>query len=259
MPRGIDDRDPTLTEGDRRAIDEIRRELDAEFGRLEESAPVGSPRSPQPATDRQIKRVDSEQLAGRAARPVRPSRRPALSTFLLGTLVGGLAGGLAGAATVQWLGDADVRGGLGLSAFLGPPPGNTSPAAGQRTDSAAALDVALRDWLQATKRADIQGQMRFYPPRVPVYYTWRDVSRDAVRDEKLKVFGAATRLEIATDTPTIEFADGGRSAVTRFRKRYVIEGPVIRRRGEVVQELRWTRSAEGWRIVAERDAEVLAP
>lgn len=47
--------------------------------------------------------------------------------------------------------------------------------------------------------------------------------------------------------------------MTRFRKRYVIDGPVIRRRGEVVQELRWTRMADGWRIVAERDAEVLAP
>jgi hypothetical protein len=73
------------------------------------------------------------------------------------------------------------------------------------------------------------------------------------------VFGAATRLEITTDVPIVELADGGRSAVSRFRKRYVIEGPVVRRRGEVLQELRWARTPEGWRIVGERDAEVLTP
>jgi hypothetical protein len=57
----------------------------------------------------------------------------------------------------------------------------------------------------------------------------------------------------------LELTDGGRRAVTRFRKRYVIEGPTIRRRGEVIQELRWSRLPDGWRITAERDAEVLSP
>jgi hypothetical protein len=73
------------------------------------------------------------------------------------------------------------------------------------------------------------------------------------------VFGAATRLEISTDTPTTELIDDGTRAVSRFRKRYVIEGPRLRRRGEVLQELRWARTADGWRIVSERDAEVLTP
>ena len=59
-----------------------------------------------------------------------------------------------------------------------------------------------------------------------------------------RVFGAATRLQITTDTPTVEMAEDGASAVSRFRKRYVIEGPNIRRRGEVLQERR--------RAVAER-------
>jgi hypothetical protein len=100
--------------------------------------------------------------------------------------------------------------------------------------------------LDATKRGDIARQMRFYPARVPVSYTWRDVPRSAVHEEKQRVFGAATLLQVATGAPTVELADEGRSAVTR-------------RRGEVVQELRWTRTADGWRIVAERDAQVLSP
>ena len=41
-------------------------------------------------------------------------------------------------------------------------------------------------WLQATKDGDIEGQN---------YYTWRDVPREAVRAEKLRVFAAATRLK----------------------------------------------------------------
>jgi ketosteroid isomerase-like protein len=138
----------------------------------------------------------------------------------------------------------------------------TAPAAdspGAAVRDTTDINAALADWLDATKRGDIDRQMSFYPPRVPVYYTWRDVPRDAVRDEKRKVFGAATRLDITTDTPSIEVSDNGRSALARFRKRYVIEGPTTKRRGEVVQELRWSRMPDGWRIVAERDAEVLAP
>jgi len=120
------------------------------------------------------------------------------------------------------------------------------------------LHEALEAWIEATRRGDIPAQMRFYPSRVPVYYTWRDVPRDAVRAEKVKVFGEATRLRIATDTPTIDVGDDGVTAVTRFRKRYAIEGPAINRKGEVLQELRWERTDTGWVIVSERDAQVLA-
>ena len=245
MARGIDDRDEGFTEADRRAIDDIRRELDAEFGPLDQ--PVQLSRQPDPA---------ARQRQPSAQRPSRPSSRLpryGVSVFLLGALVGGVAGGVAGGATAyMWL-RADDR--------LWRPPARSalddSPAAA--TEDGSALDGALGEWLDATKRGDIERQMRFYPARVPVYYTWRDVSWSAVRVEKTQVFGAATTLQIATDAPTVEVADDGRSAVTRFRKRYVIDGPVIRRRGEVVQELRWRRLPDGWRIVGERDAEVLAP
>jgi hypothetical protein len=119
------------------------------------------------------------------------------------------------------------------------------------------LHHALEDWIEATRRGDIATQMRFYPPRVPVYYTWRNVPREAVRAEKVKVFGAATRLVITTDVPAVEITPDRLAAITRFRKQYVIEGPVIRRQGEVLQELRWSRTSHGWLIVGERDARVL--
>jgi ketosteroid isomerase-like protein len=205
----------------------------------------------------------------------RPRRRGGVGLFVLGAVIGGVAGGVAGgAATYVWM-RADevlsrvpairpVRQGPTLSTPEGAPAvsvaerearAGSRPAAPSET---AAVETALNAWLAATKRGDIDAQMQFYPPRVPVYYTWRDVPWSAVRDEKLKVFGAATTLEVETGPPTVDVAADGRTALTRFRKRYVIEGPVIRRRGEVVQELRWTRSPDGWRIVAERDAGVLA-
>lgn len=254
MPMDDDDRDD-LTEADRRAISDIRRQLDAEFGPLEGAPPLaeewrphaGAPRPP--AT-----RAETERIADRALRSVAPRRRAAPTTFLLGALVAGLVGGVAGGATTLWMLD-----GVALRSAPEAPTESPAAAPSPRPDARVALDAALAEWLDATRRGDIESQMRFYPDRVPVYYTWRDVPHEAVRQEKQKVFGAATQLEIATDRPVIELTDGGRSAVTRFRKRFVIEGPVIRRRGEVLQELRWTRTADGWRIVAERDAQVLAP
>jgi hypothetical protein len=86
---------------------------------------------------------------------------------------------------------------------------------------------------------------------------WRDVPREQVRADKDKLFGTATRLLIATDTPTVDVAGDG-TAITRFRKRYVIEGPEVQRKGEVLQELRWKRTGTRWLIVSERDARVIA-
>jgi hypothetical protein len=44
----------------------------------------------------------------------------------------------------------------------------------------------------------------------------------------------------------------------RFRKKYAISGGGVgERRGEVLQELRWQRTPDGWKIVGERDLRVL--
>jgi hypothetical protein len=248
-PHGQDD----LSEADRRAIADIRRELDAEFGPLEPTESSSAEPSPAPSAPR----------PSPSAAPPTPSRRRArvVPLFLLGVVLGGAVGGVTGGlTTLLWLRYADDRAArppvIDRGAAVSE---NPAVATRESLPDSAALQSALNDWIDATRAGDIEGQMRFYPARVPVYYTWRDVTREAVREEKLRVFGAATSLQISTDTPIVELADGGRAAVSRFRKRYVIEGPLVRRRGEVLQELRWARTPVGWRIVAERDAEVLTP
>ena len=60
------------------------------------------------------------------------------------------------------------------------------------------------------------------------------------------------------ELPQILLDAGGRSARMYFRKTYVIEGRV-NRQGEVLQELRWVKGDDGWRIVSERDLRVIRP
>ncbi len=243
----MSEQDPGFTEADRRAIAEIRRELDADFGLLEEAVPL----------DVRDNVTDADVVHEREARPW-SSRPGVIAAFVTGLLLGALAGGV---GTLAWLVHGSAPMPQTTRSVAEPPserPTPPQPSPPASDPALRSLHDALDEWLDATRRGDIPAQMRFYPGRVPVYYTWGDVPRNAVRAEKVKVYGAATTLEIDAGPPVIELAADGATAVTSFRKRYVIEGPKIRRRGEVLQELRWERTTAGWMIVSERDARVLA-
>lgn len=126
-----------------------------------------------------------------------------------------------------------------------------SPAADR-----AALQAALDEWIAATNRRDLARQMTFYPATVSVFYRERNVSRSAVLEEKRRLFARAQVVEVHAGPPDITL-DGPASATMRFRKTYDISGPQVTRRGVVVQELRWVKTAAGWKITGERDAEVI--
>jgi ketosteroid isomerase-like protein len=133
-------------------------------------------------------------------------------------------------------------------------PGGANGAAG-----AGAVDLrrALDLWIAATNQRNIQRQMDFYMPRLKAFYLTRDTSREAVRAEKNRAFRTARSIDIRADEPEIAFQDGGRTAVMRFRKSYRIVEPGRNRSGIVIQELRWQRTADGWRIFSERDVRVI--
>jgi ketosteroid isomerase-like protein len=124
-------------------------------------------------------------------------------------------------------------------------------------DARAALHGALNEWLAATNARDIQRQLDFYPQTVNAFYLKRNVPREAVRAEKSRVFGSADLIDIRAGSPSIRLSPDGRSATMRYRKKYAIEGGGEDRRGEVVQELRWRRTDDGWKIVSERDMRVI--
>jgi ketosteroid isomerase-like protein len=129
--------------------------------------------------------------------------------------------------------------------------------AGAEAAEAGALRAQLEAWVEATNRKDVRGQMDFYAPRLAAYYLTRDTPREFVRAEKSRVFDAAGSVSVAAEDPEIVFLEAGRAAVMRFRKRYRIDGGPRAGRGEVVQELRWRKTAAGWKIYSERDVRAI--
>ncbi|MEA2173308.1 MAG: hypothetical protein QOD00_900 [Blastocatellia bacterium] len=142
-----------------------------------------------------------------------------------------------------------------LSGFSAPK--ELTPVMKAEHDEAAMLRASLEEWIAATNARDIGKQMTFYPPTMQAFYRTRNVPREAVRAEKARVFKQAHKIDVRADEPEIIFADEGRAAIMRFRKRYVIEGGPGERRGEVIQELRWRKTSSGWKITSERDVRVL--
>lgn len=131
------------------------------------------------------------------------------------------------------------------------------PESEEQRDAHAVLRGALDGWVAATNRRDIEKQMEYYNPTVNAFYLTRNVSREAVRAEKARVFGRAESIDVRADAPQITVARDGRTATMRFRKQYAIEGGAENRRGAVLQELRWRRTRDGWKITSERDLQVL--
>jgi serine/threonine protein kinase len=125
-------------------------------------------------------------------------------------------------------------------------------------DTRAILATALREWINATNAGDLERQRQFYPAIMDDFYLWRRVPQAAVMAEKQRVFATADVIDIRIGPPEIRFNAEGTEATMQFRKRYVIRGPRLSRQGEVMQQLRWARGDEGWRIVSERDLRVIA-
>ena len=136
-------------------------------------------------------------------------------------------------------------------------PDGGAGAAEADTATQGELRAALGEWVAATNARDVGRQMNFYAPTVDAFYLSRNASRDAVRAEKARIFAAAQAVNVQAAQPDIRLSRDGRTAVMRFRKRYQITGGAGERSGEVLQELRWRRTPQGWKIVSERDLRVL--
>ena len=124
-------------------------------------------------------------------------------------------------------------------------------------ESASELRSALNEWIDATNRRDIAAQMRFYAPVLSAYYLTRNTPQSNVRAEKRRVFEGVRSVDIRAEEPEIIFQDDGRTAVMRFIKEYRIVDRARTKSGVVVQELRWQRAGDNWRIFSERDIRVI--
>ncbi len=121
----------------------------------------------------------------------------------------------------------------------------------------AELGASLNKWIEATNSRDVNQQMNYYAPKMDSYYLARNASQEKVKAEKKRVFENAGVVNIQASKPDIVLSNDGQSARMLFHKKYVIKKGRQDRSGEVIQELQWVKSKNGWKIVSERDVKVV--
>jgi uncharacterized protein YndB with AHSA1/START domain len=229
-----------------------------------------------------------ERPASRLPEQIPLNRSRLILYFLLAVIIGLIAGALIWLAAHRQQEDPNATSG---SAGITRSSANASPMSGTRTvnqpviardpsqaqsgsdrsqsaindpsratakgSSQAELRTALDEWIAATNGRDLSRQMGFYAPVVERYYLRKNVSRAVVRANKQALAKRARLIDISTSEPEIEFAPDNQTANMRFRKRYNIEG-IKNGRGEVMQELKWMKTSDGWKIISERDVKVIS-
>lgn len=128
---------------------------------------------------------------------------------------------------------------------------------GESRETFASLRRALEDWIASNNARDIEKQISFYGSKLYFYYRARNVSREFVHADKARMYERAEFIDVRADAPEITLERDGGAAIMRFRKQYVVKSGGGERYGEVLQELRWQRTDEGWKITGERDVRVM--
>jgi ketosteroid isomerase-like protein len=141
---------------------------------------------------------------------------------------------------------------------------NTNPSAADNSSDErraqgdlASLRGALDGWVAATNARDLERMMQFYSSEVDAYYRARNVSQDFVRADRTRLFQRADSIEVNVGAPEITMSPDDRTATMKFRKGYVMKVQGRERRGDVIQQMQWRRTDDGWKIVGERDIKVL--
>lgn len=118
----------------------------------------------------------------------------------------------------------------------------------------AVLGRSLDELVKATNARDIDKVMAFYGPKLLFYYRSRGTPSETVRKDKARMFERSDVIDVRAGPPEITLDRDGLTATMRFRKEYIVKIRDRVRHGEVLHELRWQRTDDGWRIIGERDA-----
>jgi ketosteroid isomerase-like protein len=121
----------------------------------------------------------------------------------------------------------------------------------------ASLRSALEGWTAAINARDLDGLMRFYGSTMDAFYRARNVSQAFVRADRQRLFQRADAIQMTIGEPEINMNRKDGTPTMTFRKGYVVRVEGREHHGEVIQQLQWRRTDEGWKIVSERDIKVL--
>jgi serine/threonine protein kinase len=137
------------------------------------------------------------------------------------------------------------------------PSSSVSPSpSGDSVDARAELRTLLSAWVAATNARDVNKQMDFYAPVIEAFYLKRNVPRSDVRAEKARLMSQLTSIDVRVGEPDIIIGTDGRTATMRFNKSWEFKGAQSTG-GEVVQELKWVKTGDGWKINSERDVQIV--
>jgi hypothetical protein len=125
------------------------------------------------------------------------------------------------------------------------------------TETFNLLRRGLDEWVKANNARDIDKEISFYGSKLLFYYRARNVLREFVQRDKARMFDRAELIDVRAGAPEITLDRDSKAATMRFRKQYIVRINGSERYGEVLQELRWQLTDDGWRIIGERDAQVI--
>jgi ketosteroid isomerase-like protein len=121
----------------------------------------------------------------------------------------------------------------------------------------ASLRGAFDGWLAATNARDLERLMKFYSLKMDAFYRARNVSQEVVRADRTRLFQRLETIEVRAGAPEITLSGDGRAATMLFTKEYAMKVNGRQRHGKVLQQLRWQLTDDGWKIISERDIDVL--
>ncbi|HKR01378.1 MAG TPA: protein kinase [Pyrinomonadaceae bacterium] len=132
----------------------------------------------------------------------------------------------------------------------------SEPPADVPRDARSELRAALNAWVNATNSRDLDKQISFYAPTLEIFYLKRNATLASVRAEKGRLLAQAGSVDVRAGEPEIQLGPDNQTATMRFRKSWNFGG-ARPESGEVIQELRWRKINSDWKIVGERDVEVI--
>ncbi len=130
------------------------------------------------------------------------------------------------------------------------------PGSGERIPEAPSgdsVEALLNHWVQATREKNAAAVASFYAPRVRTFYGRRNLTREQLRQERVRIFnqiGPVRKLEISNLQVT---QLGPNSAVALFDKTWDFGQ---RYAGSAREQLSFGKYGGGWKITAERELKV---